>query len=389
MTLRWQRLTARQRLTTAVALIPVGTAVIMGATVYLFMRFVPAYDLPTSQSVSTGPISVLNTGTPGGGVTTVTNSAVVTIRGENDVLSTILWISVISAILLGIAGLLIGRILAKRMLRPLHQFNDAANQAAAGGLDHRVALTGPKDEFTDLSDTFDRMLERLDRTFKSHQRFAADASHELRTPLSAMKTMLDVAERDPDTDLSLLLPRLQQTNQRSINTVEALLDLADLDHAVIEMNPVQFDATVQEVIDSSSPELALTALTLNAELTPATVLGNETLLRQLTTNLIQNAIRHNKPGGTIGVTLSSNNERVLLTVTNSGTRIDPASIPALMTPFHRGAGRISDTNPATRSSGLGLSVVAAIAAAHHATVQLAANSDHGLTVSLTFPSAGR
>jgi len=311
----------------------------------------------------------------------------VTIHGETDVLSTILWISVAAAVLFGLAGLVIGRILARRMLRPLNRFNSAARRAAEGGFDHRVALDGPRDEFTDLSDTFDQMLERLDRSFHSHQRFSADASHELRTPLSAMKTMLEVAERDPGTDLHALLSRLRQTNQRSIDTVEALLDLADLDHTVIDFRPVRLDEIVREVLVLCQAELVAHRLELSPELAMATVQGNAVLLRHLVTNLIQNAIRHNRARGTISVIVDEDRDAARLIVSNTGGQLDPATVAACTTPFFRAAGRAPGTVLRGSGSGLGLAVVSAIALAHHAEFRLDPNPppDGGLSATLSVP----
>lgn len=400
----WRYLPARQRLTIAIACIPVATAVLMGGAVYLFMRFVPSYDLPGSSSFhsETTDGGTATTGDPGNSINSTIGpenmptpivgplniTSVVTIRGETDVLSAVLWISIICAVVLGIAGLIIGRILSRRVLRPLQHFNDAARRAADGGLDHRVALSGPQDEFTDLSETFDRMLERLDRTFQSHQRFAADASHELRTPLSAMKTMLEIADRDPDTDFRALLRRLQATNQRSIDTVEALLDLADLDHTDIHLAPVQLDEIVADVLASSATEIARSRLTVDTEIGEAKMDANTVLLRQLVTNLLQNAIRHNHPGGTISLVVGYENGFTRLSMSNSGDQLDPSAVTTFTTPFHRGTGRVSTKSGSPRSSGLGLAVAAAIVAAHHGNLLLTANTGPGggLTVMVLFQS---
>ena len=139
------------------------------------------------------------------------------------------------------------------MLKPLQEITAAARKAASGSLDHRIGLTGIRDEFTDLSDTFDEMLGRLQRSFEQYRRFAANASHELRTPHAVMKTMLEVAAADPDhQDVPELVKRLAETNQRGIDIVEALLSLTALNNRAVEVDPVDLAAVVRSALPALS-----------------------------------------------------------------------------------------------------------------------------------------
>ena len=123
-------------------------------------------------------------------------------------------------------GLLGGWILAGRMLAPLTRIADAARMAANGSLSHRIRMEGPKDEFRELADVFDTMLEQLESQVLEQQRFAANASHELRTPLAISQTLLDVARNDPTRDQGVLIDRLHTVNARAIDLTEALLLLS-------------------------------------------------------------------------------------------------------------------------------------------------------------------
>ena len=119
-------------------------------------------------------------------------------------------------------GLLGGWILAGRMLAPLTRITAATRMAATGSLAHRIELEGPNDEFRELADAFDGMLERLEAHVAEQRRFAANASHELRTPLAITQTLLEVAGKDPDVDTGELVDRLHAVNTRAIDLTEAL-----------------------------------------------------------------------------------------------------------------------------------------------------------------------
>ena len=272
-----------------------------------------------------------------------------------------------------------GWYLAGRMLRPLQEITLAARRAAEGSLDHRIGLTGIKDEFTDLSDTFDEMLDRLQRSFEQYRRFAANASHELRTPHAVMKTMLEVAIADPEhQDVRELSRRLQETNQRGIDLVEALLTLASVDNRVIELDPLDLATTARQAVDELQRRGNRRRHHGTTDLEETLVLGNEILVHQLVTNLGQNAIRHNTgPGGTL--TVSTRDHQ--LAVTNTGPILTADQASTLTEPFTKTTGRH------TGSHGLGLALVARIVETHHGRLALEPNPTGGLTVTATLPPA--
>lgn len=193
-------------------------------------------------------------------------------------------------IALGLGG---GWLLAGRMLAPLDRISDAAKLATQGSLSHRVALEGPRDEFRDLADVFDSMLEQLEAQVAEQQRFAANASHELRTPLAISQTMLEVARTDPDRDVDALISRLQEVNARAIELTEALLLLSRAERRSFTREVVDLSLLAEEAVEALLPLADRRGVAVEVGGAAAPVLGSSALLQQLVTNLVLNAIVHN------------------------------------------------------------------------------------------------
>lgn len=347
------RLTVRLRLTLSYAGLLVVSGIVVSCIIWLVFRIVPNYPLTAAnpRDLSDGPPPS---------------------RGE--ILDLVVKLSALSLTFLAIVGLAGGWILAGRMLRPLQEITAAARRAGGGSLDHRVGLTGIRDEFTDLSDTFDEMLDRLQRSFEQYRRFASNASHELRTPHAVMKTMLEVAQADPEhQDVPQLVKRLAETNQRGIDIVEALLSLTALNNREVETDPVDLSAVVRAAWPALSAEAVDAGVTLSAELAEAVVEGNDVLLHQLVTNLVQNAIRHG--GGTVSAHVFPGG----LVVRNDGEPLAAEQVRTFVEPFAKrryGAGH-----------GLGLALVDRIVEVHHGRLELEPNPDGGLTATVFLPGA--
>jgi two-component system sensor histidine kinase VanS len=345
------RLTVRLRLTLSYAGLLVVAGAVVACIIWLVFRIVPNYPLTAANPHDQQPAPT---------------------RGE--ILHLVVTLSGWALGFLAIIGLVGGWFLAGRMLKPLQEITAAARKAASGSLDHRIGLTGIRDEFTDLSDTFDEMLERLQRSFDQYRRFAANASHELRTPHAVMKTMLDVAQADPEhLDVPQLVKRLAETNQRGINIVETLLSLTALSNREVELDPVDLSAVLRSAWPALSSEAADAGVTLSSQLTESVVEGNDVLLHQVVTNLVQNAIRHG--GGAVSVTVAGGS----LVVRNDGAVLDPALVRTFAEPFAKsryGAGH-----------GLGLALVDRIVEVHHGRLELVPNVDGGLTATVVLPGA--
>ncbi len=287
--------------------------------------------------------------------------------------------------LLLVFGLLGGWLLAGRMLAPLGQVTDATRVAATGSLSHRIRLPGRRDEFRELADAFDTMLARLETHSAEQQRFAANASHELRTPLAITQALLDVARNDPNHDNGELVDRLRAVNTRAIDLTEALLLLSRADRRSPTREHVDLSLIAEEATETLLPFAEKHGVTIETSGDATPTIGSEALLRQLTTNLVHNAIAHNlSKQGTVWVTTSVHPKSVVLTVENTGEKVAPHLVPTLVEPFQRGNKRVRADHAGV---GLGLAIVKSITQAHNGTLTLTPRPAGGLCVTVQLPAA--
>jgi len=280
-------------------------------------------------------------------------------------------------------GLLGGWFLAGRMLAPLARITEATREAAAGSLSHRIGLPGSKDEFRELADAFDTMLERLEAHVAEQQRFAANASHELRTPLAITQTLLDVARNDLNRDTGVLVDRLHAVNARAIDLTEALLLLSRADQRSFTREHVDLSLLAEEATETllSLAEEHGVIIETSGDMTRT--IGSHALLLQLSTNLVHNAIVHNLPEqGTAWVTTGVHSDSAVLTVENTGEKLSPQLVSTLAEPFQRGAERMRTDHA---GAGLGLAIVKSITRAHDGTLTLSPRADGGLCVTVRLP----
>jgi two-component system sensor histidine kinase VanS len=282
-------------------------------------------------------------------------------------------------------GLVGGWILAGRMLAPLIRITDATRMATDGSLSHRIRLPGRRDEFRELADTFDTMLERLEAHVGEQRRFAANASHELRTPLTITQTLLDVARNDPNRDTGALVDRLHFINTRAIDLTEALLLLSRADQRSFTREPVDLSLIAEEATETLLPLAEQRGLSIETSGDVTSTIGSHALLLQMTTNLVHNAIVHNLPEqGTVWVTTSIRPEAAVLTVENTGAMLAPQLVSTLVEPFQRGTERIRTDHAGV---GLGLAIVKSITQAHDGTLALTPRPTGGLRVTVHLPAA--
>jgi two-component system sensor histidine kinase VanS len=284
-----------------------------------------------------------------------------------------------------IVGLLGGWLLAGRMLAPLARITGATREAAAGSLSHRIGLEGRKDEFRELADSFDTMLARLEALVAEQQRFAANASHELRTPLAITQTLLDVARKERNGDTGELVDRLRALNTRAIDLTEALLLLSRADQRSFTSEHVDLSLLAEEAAETLLPLAEERGLTIETSGEATPTVGSHALLLQMTTNLVHNAIVHNRSEqGSLWITTSAQTKAAVLTVENTGEKLDQQSVAKLAEPFLRGSKRIRADHAGV---GLGLAIVKSITRAHDGTLTLAPRDAGGLRVTVQLPAA--
>ncbi|MEU8762665.1 HAMP domain-containing sensor histidine kinase [Streptomyces sp. NPDC048659] len=274
----------------------------------------------------------------------------------------------------------------RRSLARLHRVTAAARRIGAGSaLDERLALTGPHDEVRELGDTFDAMLDRLDRSFTAQRRFTAHASHELRTPLTLQRTALEIplAQGRVPADLRPDLRRALDANARTERLIAALLTLARGESEPPARQPADLADAADAALADLAGEARTAGVRIDAAAAPAPVTGEPALLRQVALNLLANAVRHNRPDGTATLTTGTAGDRSFLEVGNTGPVVDPAELPELFEPFRRGAGRRAE------GSGLGLAVVRAITANHGGEITAVPRPGGGLTVRVELPRRAR
>ena len=280
-----------------------------------------------------------------------------------------------------------GWLVARRMLGPVRRLTTAARQLSAANLHQRLHLTGPRDELKELSDTFDQMLARLEAAFQSQRHFIANASHELRTPLAIMRTELDVTldkEQASPGQLRDMGEVIRAAVTRSERLVDGLLALAESERGIEHAEPVDLADLAMPALGLVAGDARAAGIRLTTNLAPAPVTGTRILLERLVENLADNAVRHNKPGGSLTITTARPGGIAELTVENSGPDITPDEATTLFEPFRR---LRPDRVGSARGSGLGLSIVRAVARAHGGEATAAPLAGGGLRVTVTFPGA--
>ncbi len=285
-------------------------------------------------------------------------------------------------------ALALGWLVAGRVLRPLAVITAAARRISASSLHQRLALDGPDDELKVLGDTLDALFARLEAAFEAQRHFVANASHELRTPLTRERAMLQVALDDPGTTTdkwrSTTLEVLA-SNAEQEDLIEALLALASSEGGLDQREPVDLAAITSAVLLAASTETVGLGLHIETATQPAALDGDALLTERLVANLVDNAIRHNIPGGSVQVTTGVRRGSAVLSVASSGPVIPPGEVDRLFQPFRRLNGRVARRS---QGHGLGLSIVRAIATAHGATITAQAPARGGLTIDVTFPRPG-
>ncbi|MFJ2604312.1 sensor histidine kinase [Streptomyces sp. NPDC091279] len=293
--------------------------------------------------------------------------------------------SLLALLGLAVIAFAFGYAMAGRVLSPLGRITRTARAVAGSDLSRRIELDGPDDELKELADTFDDMLERLQRAFTAQQRFVGNASHELRTPLAINRTLLEVHLSDPNAPVELqqLGKTLLATNERSEQLVEGLLLLARSDNQIVERKPVDLAEVAEQAVDQVHAEAEAKGVLIRGEQKPAVVQGNGVLLERIALNLVQNAVRYNVPqDGWVEVTTEVQHGQAVLVVSNTGPVVPAYEVDNIFEPFRR---LRTERTGSDKGVGLGLSIVRSVARAHGGHISAQPREGGGLVMRVSLP----
>lgn len=305
-------------------------------------------------------------------------------RQHNDQMHELLVQSATALAIMSVVSVILGWIVAGRVLSRLRTITSTARNISATNLHERLALPGPGDELKELGDTVDDLLARLETSFQSQRQFIANASHELRTPLARQRALSQVALDDPEATVASLRAaheRVLVAGAQQERLIAALLTLARGQAGIEAWEPFDLTRVVHDVVEGRRAEADRQSVAMRAALDTAWTAGDPRLAEQLAVNLVDNAIRHNAPGGWVEVGTATRDGCAVLTVTNVGPVVPESEIQRLFRPFQRLA---VERTSRRAGLGLGLSIVQAIAAAHDAVIDVVPRPGGGLRVEVRF-----
>ncbi len=315
-----------------------------------------------------------------GGIVQVMRSQEEALQTLDRAHQTLLWgLPVLLVVALGV-----GYVLADRSLRPVDQVTRLAAQIAASGrYGRRVPESPGTDEMARLTQTFNAMLSRLERSIEREKAFALAAAHELRTPLSLLQGRASLSLEKPRTPEQYreALAQIGRTAEDLAQVIEALLLLART-HQPAERQPVDLDLLALEAQESLEPLAKEKQARVLLELEPTPYQGQPLTLRTAIANLLSNALKYGPVGGRVWLRTRQEGPLAVVEVADEGPGIPPEQLERLMQPFQRGT-----ATQGVRGAGLGLTLVAAIAEQHGGRLVLQKAREGGLLARLELPAA--
>jgi signal transduction histidine kinase len=384
--LRLPRRTARLRLTLLYGGLFLACGAALLAITYGLVRASVPRDVPQAVTYPHGREHMRPPGAPAAPLIEIPNGPLrraALKQKQIDLNHQLIW-SAAALALMALASIALGWYVAGRVLRPVRTITRTARAISARNLDERLALSGPDDEFKELGDTLDELFARLQAAFDSQRHFVANASHELRTPLTVERSLLQVALADPKPTVDSLLTTCRQTllaSEQQQHLIDGLLTLASSESGLDHHEHVDLAELAAQVLLTPLSDIDRLHLEINTTLQLAPTEGDPRLLERLISNLIENAVHHNAPGGHVEITTGTRHQHVYVTVVNTGPLVPPDELPRLFQPFQRLNGARTRHK---HGHGLGLSVVQAIATAHAATLTAHPQPAGGLTITVTF-----
>jgi signal transduction histidine kinase len=376
------RPTVRVRLTLLYGGLFLAAGAALLIVMYLLVRNIPVVIVSTPSATSTGSPVVSADGSPS--VPGFIRNEAVSFALQQIAVHDLLIQGGIAMTIAMSAAVIVGWVVAGRVLHPVKTITVAARRLSGQTLHERIGIKGPNDELKELGDTFDSMLDRLDATFDAQRRFIANAAHELRTPLTVQRAMIDVALKSKTAsaaDLVSTLTKLRGITEVNEGIIDGLLTLAISERGLDHNDRVDLSVLAAEALQSASGH----RLRVVTALQRAEVCGDAVLLLRMVQNLVDNAVRYNEPDGWLELTTRSEAKYVHLTVSNLGPKISTDDCNQLFEPFRRVRTSRTTSVPGT---GLGLSIVRAISVSHRGYASATPLESGGLKVTVRLPKAG-
>lgn len=285
------------------------------------------------------------------------------------------YFSFLPAMILGCS--LLGWFVSKRALIPLTELAQSTDAISGANLSMRLRQRGAGDELDHLISTFNRMVERLEESFKQSRQFSTDVSHELRTPLTVVRGQLEVAlmtATNVEQYREAIMKSLEDVERLS-NTVRALLHLAQAESGQLRLHPVELDLAA--LIDTIADHFLILADAKAIRLTtrgpaPCLIEADRVMIERLVSNLVSNAIKYTAQNGEITLAWTAHSDDLLLDVIDTGTGIPPEALPHIFDRFYRVPGQDPE-----KGLGLGLSFAAWIVKAHNGTIEVQSKVGEG------------
>ena len=279
--------------------------------------------------------------------------------------------------------------LTKKTLTPLQKLTSEVSQIQAQNLSTQLAVPNSKDEIAQLTSSFNEMLTRLDNAFSTQKQFSANAAHELRTPLAVLQTNLEVFEKKQEPEMveyRQLFTMIKEQTARLSQLVGTLLDMTNL-KSVPRTDHVSLEELVDEVFCDLDPVAEKAGISIHFDDSSSQdlhndVTGSYVLLYRAVYNLVENAIKYNRPNGSVTVSVREKNGQAMILVKDTGIGISPENQKKIFDPFFRVD---KSRSRAMGGAGLGLALVDSIAREHGGSVKVLESNEKGSIIALMLP----
>lgn len=384
------RFSLRTRLTLVYAGLFLVTATLLVGVTYLFtVRTVAGKSQVVIRRTTAGPdtpfTAPLDGGPPPNAAEVRKFISDLAAEQRQAILHDLLQSSVLTVLALCLLAVVLGYLVAGRMLRPLQTVTATARRLSESNLHERISLTGPRDEIKELADTFDGMLNRLHRAFDMQRRFIANASHELRTPLAINRAVIEVELAKPGTpdETRALGRKLLIATARHERLIEGLLLLARSERELSAGTSVDAAVLAQDAVDQFGPAAEQAGVQVVSALSAARTAGDVVLIERCLANLLENAIKYNHREGRVWVLTGESDGWAYVRVENTGPPVAAPDVETIFEPFRR---LTRDRVGSARGAGLGLSIVRAVVRAHGGTIEAKPRPGGGLAITLRLPT---